>query len=366
MKLRKLTLRLLLTINACDIIIMLLVGLSDRINPISHPVLSLAGLTFPLWLTVNMLFLVLWLCLKWQYALLPVAGLLLGFHPVRAYFPLNAPQEKPAKAVKVLSYNVESYGYGKAWLPGHKYDENDIVDYISHSGADIICLQEASQQSMNDRLDAELRTRLPYEYHCMSDSSGEMIKIYSRWPFIKTERVHFKSYGNLSIAAWVKAGDKRIAIINNHLESNKLEDSDKTEFKTMVKGEASMREMRSSSETLIHKLESAAVIRSPQADAVHNYVNRCLAKGMSVILCGDFNDTPISYTHRTIGKGLTDCYITTANGAGFSYHKSGMLVRIDNIMCSPDITPYNAKVDNSIGKSDHYPIMCWLDLNLNS
>ena len=81
-----------------------------------------------------------------------------------------------------------------------------------------------------------------------------------------------------------------------------------------------------------------------------------------MIVCGDFNDTPLSYTHRVISNGLIDCFVETGNGPGVSYNRSKMYVRIDNILCTPDFKPYACKVDDSIKNSDHYPIMCWLKL----
>ncbi|MCI1292127.1 MAG: hypothetical protein LKG50_07120, partial [Prevotella sp.] len=53
-------------------------------------------------------------------------------------------------------------------------------------------------------------------------------------------------------------------------------------------------------------------------------------------------------------------YVSAGNGPGWSYHRSGMLFRIDHILCSSDWRPYGAKVDRKIKESDHYPIYCWL------
>ena len=79
-----------------------------------------------------------------------------------------------------------------------------------------------------------------------------------------------------------------------------------------------------------------------------------------MIVCGDFNTSPISYTHRRLTEYLNDAYTRTGNGVGNSYNRSGMYFRIDNILVSPDITPYGAIVDKSIKTSDHYPIFCFI------
>ena len=57
---------------------------------------------------------------------------------------------------------------------------------------------------------------------------------------------------------------------------------------------------------------------------------------------------------------MTDCYIASGNGPGISYHKNGMYFRIDHIFCSDDFEPFEAKVDDKIDNSDHYPIYTWL------
>ena len=84
-------------------------------------------------------------------------------------------------------------------------------------------------------------------------------------------------------------------------------------------------------------------------------------KDKNIILCGDFNDTPVSYSHYQLGKNLKDCYVATANGLGRTYNRYAMLVRIDHILCSPHFwKPYSCHIDNQVNYSDHYPIICYL------
>ena len=86
---KKYSLRIIAGANVATIVIMLLIGYSDRINPVAHPVMANLGLLFPVFLVANLCFLVLWLTVKRSWALIPIAGLLLGFRPIRVYTPLN-------------------------------------------------------------------------------------------------------------------------------------------------------------------------------------------------------------------------------------------------------------------------------------
>ena len=134
--------------------------------------------------------------------------------------------------------------------------------------------------------------------------------------------------------------------------------AEKKEFKNMVKGEMGKDTMQNVSRMLAGKLAEATRKRAPQAEAVADYLKR--HRGESIILCGDFNDNPISYARRTIARRLTDCFVESGFGPGISYHENRMYFRIDNIMCSKDWKPYNCKVDRKIALSDHYPMYCWL------
>lgn len=164
----------------------------------------------------------------------------------------------------------------------------------------------------------------------------------------------------MSCAFKLRVHHRDIIVVNNHLETTGLSLDDKEQFQQLIKGELGGRSVTRTSKWLINHLGRQTKKRAPEADAVARYI--AYHRGVPMIVCGDFNDTPLSYAHRTISKGLVDCYVESGNGPGISYHESRIYVRIDNILCTPDFKPYACKVDNSIKNSDHYPIMCWLKL----
>ena len=109
---------------------------------------------------------------------------------------------------------------------------------------------------------------------------------------------------------------------------------------------------------LIRKLAEASAIRAVQADSIARLVAGY--KGGGVIVCGDFNDSPISYTHRVVGEGLNDAFVESGNGFGISYNQNHFYFRIDNILLSKNLKSYRCTVDNTIKSSDHYPIWCYV------
>ena len=57
-KLKKITLQLIAGANVGTLLLMLLVGYSDRLAPADYPMLSTVGMAFPLFLLLNVAFLV--------------------------------------------------------------------------------------------------------------------------------------------------------------------------------------------------------------------------------------------------------------------------------------------------------------------
>jgi endonuclease/exonuclease/phosphatase family metal-dependent hydrolase len=73
-------------------------------------------------------------------------------------------------------------------------------------------------------------------------------------------------------------------------------------------------------------------------------------------VCGDFNDTPISYTYSTIKEKLADAFKESGIGIGNSYVGIPSL-RIDYILHDKKFNSYNYK-KNKYELSDHFPISC--------
>ena len=336
--------------NIASVVIMLLVGNVDKLNPVDHPLLASFGLGFPALLLINVGFLIFFAFFKRIYILIPLAGFLVCYPATRRYWPLNIGKETPAGSIKVLTYNAFNFNRQNQ----AENEPNPIIEYINGSDADIVCLQEAW-------LDAEVlaATKDTYKYKdsVANNQSGECLVLFSRFPIVGKERIRYASHSNMSAAFKVLIDRDTVTVINNHFETSGLSQADRTGFKEMIKGNTDKDSMRAESKRLLVKLGESARKRAPQAEAVARYIKDCDG---SIILCGDFNDNPLSYTHHVLENELTDCYVATGNGPGISYHYNAIFVRIDNIMCSSDWTPYNCKVDNSIGTSDHYPVYCWL------
>lgn len=343
--------------NVSTVIIMLAVGYSGSINPEQYPIASCIGFAFPVFLLINILFLIFWLLFAKRYALISTIGLILCYQPVRTYIPVNIGGDISGEEIHVMTYNVQCY----SGAPRYKDSFHDIFNYIRAQHPDILCIQEdaASGHYTFVHYDSIYQYR---DTARMGSNSATSLGIYTKYPIIKRERIPYKSLGNGSMAWWLDTGHDTIIVVNNHLESNHFSLDDRTLYTEMINGDKGKDSVKVGSQKLIHKLAEAAAIRAPQANAVDSFVTS--HSGERIILCGDFNDHPLSYSALTMSEHLDNCFVEAGRGVGLSYNLKGFFVRIDNILCSSHFKPVKCQVDETIDYSDHYPMHCWLKMQV--
>ena len=348
---------LLSAVSILAALLMVGVGYSDRLAPTDYPVLACAGMLFPAFVVLNIGILVFWLLVSWRRAMIPIVGLVLCYTPIRTFFPLHFNNDEvPDSALKVMSYNV--CGYSGLKRVDHPVDS--IVEYLRREMPDIVCLQEDYRHNPDPF--EQLKSVFPYNdtVHVNHNRSGEMnaVGIHSRFPIVRKEYIAYESKSNGSAAFFLLVDGDTVLVVNNHLESFHLSPEEKQQYKDMLKGRMVRDSAQAETRFLVDKLSKAQAIRAPQARAIHDYIER--HRHLPIIVCGDFNDTPISYARHTISQGLTDCYVEAGCGLGLSYNQKGFNFRIDQIMCSNHYIPLRCIVDSKIGLSDHYPVICWL------
>lgn len=329
---------------------------SAWIKPQSFPGVSYFGLVFPVFLILTAAFLLFWPFVSilrihrtaWKYAAISLAGMIGCAGSIRTYFPVNFPAEAPEGSLKVMSYNA----FGKVRESGIPAEDNPIVNYLLQSGADIICLQEANISADKEE-DKLLDAVYPYRHY----AKGYSLVLLSKYPIVADGRIDYISSGNASWWYELLWNNDTLLVVNNHLESYHLNEADRAEYVEIIR-QPEEANVRQNVDSLTAKLASANAIRGAQADSVAAFVESRLHR--PIILCGDFNDCSISYTHRQLTRQLNDAYTRSGNGPGLSYHRNGMYFRIDNILCSPCFRSYGAVVDRHIKQSDHYPILCTL------
>lgn len=354
---------LLLAANGLCAGMMLAAAFCPLLHPAAHPWLCGLGLTFPIFLVGNVCFLAMWLILQqYKASLLPLLTLLCCFSDIHTLFPINLSRPNPPHgSISLLSFNIMGFDGCRKGEQG-----NAILNYLKASGADLLCLQEYATGTDRKRhlMQKEIEEALEaYPYHAITNiggNSGHANKLacYSKFPILSARPVAYDSHYNGSVIYRIRVGEDTLTVINNHLESNKLTKQDKVVYEELL-SVPEKEKMRSGMKQLVKKLAEASAIRAEQADTLAKVLQR-VTDG-KVIVCGDFNDIPLSYAYHTIARcGLTDAFAHAGLGAGISYNQHHFYFRIDHILTGKALESYRCYVDRSIKESDHYPIRSFI------
>lgn len=85
---------------------------------------------------------------------------------------------------------------------------------------------------------------------------------------------------------------------------------------------------------LVLKMKSNYRKRAEQADMIHAEI-KC--SPYPVLVCGDFNDTPASYTYHRVRKDLVDGFRDCGSGYQYTFRQLYKLWRIDYVFYSESL-----------------------------
>ena len=247
--------------------------------------------------------------------------------------------------------------YNSFGLPGADNKANRTITEILKYDADFVCMQEAPKiDQFKHRIGEEQLNLLEKRYPYMGDSNAAMCFL-SKHP-VNTIRTHKdKKYFAFCVYETQVFGQQAY-IFNIHLESIGLTASDKELYMdlTSVNKEKTLRGVRS---RLMTKLSNAFKNRAGQAEMIRGIIDslQTVNKEARIFVCGDFNDTPYSYSYLTIKKGFNDAYADAGIGPTFTYNANRLYFHIDHILYEDDdIEAVSTRRGNS-RSSDHYPLV---------
>jgi endonuclease/exonuclease/phosphatase family metal-dependent hydrolase len=276
--------------------------------------------------------------------------------PIRIRKELYGGKEKlGTNTIKILSFNVRAFNIYE-WYSNPETSRS-IKNLIQSEHPDIICLQEYYETPDEKYKPETFFRNTPYKYiHFLSGPiSGYGIATFSKYPIIARGTISFRNTANETIFVDLKINGDTIRVYNNHLQSVRFhkKNYDFLDSLKLAYGEEDLREIKDISV----KLKRAFVKRSRQVDSISSHIRKC---PYPVLVCGDFNDTPVSYTYRKMKDGLKDAFVTAGEGIGSTYAGIFPSFRIDYILHSKEFDPLIfEKVEAEL--SDHYPIFCTLD-----
>lgn len=300
-----------------------------------------------------------------RHIILPVATgvtLLLILPSLRENFPISLP-EKPAEnapSLSLLTYNIhccEDIQTGKT-------GSSRALDYVMEQNADIVCLQELYSLDFvykNGYISAEQMQRMKALYPYTVAQGDIDARIFSKYPLKRVE-----SYFSPALKYFmyemveVDVPGHPLTLINLHLTSFSLNPGERSIINDMTHGATGMKKSVSAMKhSVYHKLTEAFRLR---AEAAHMLAELVRNIPGTLIVCGDFNDVPGSYSYTAIRKaGLEDAFCDASFGPTVTFNGFNLYFHIDQILYRGALRPYSIE-RGSLKSSDHYPLTVKFEL----
>lgn len=359
-----------LYLNILVALLLLLSCLSVYIRPERLWIFAFFGLAFPWLFIINLGFVLYWMLMRRTALLISLSIVLFAatFLGRVIRWPGSFGNDSVKKSqqpgpvpdtLKVLSYNVRAFNLYN-WAHD-KMASRAMLKFIASAEADIICFQEFYSQAEKKLSlkeipgNPDIAPHAYLHYYFVDKKGGRYgIATYSRYPIIRRGALTFDKTFNVCIYTDILRNGDTIRVYNNHLQSVRFRKGNYDFIDTIrfSYGEKQMSEIKDISA----RLKKAYILRSRQVDLIAAHIRQC---PYPVIVCGDFNDTPISYTYQQMSRGLLDSYMEAGHGTGTTYFGKIPSFRIDYIFHSQDFEAVNFETI-PISYSDHYPIMARL------
>ena len=348
------------------------------------------ALTTPVALGCTALLALYWLRRNWRVALLPVVALALTWPQVQRGLALHAPigekvstknQElgggktlrstffaAPPNTVSLISANVRIFNVYAQLRDPDFASSIGFIRWLAESPADVLCLQEYYNEPGGSKEDGSVfrseralgraNGRHSFVSTTLTNAIGAEfgMAIFSRFVIVRRGVIPF---GKLSQnhAMWAdlarpaaRTGRSRpdtIRVFNLHLQSMSMADAD------IAMATESRAGLRQKAPNLLRRFRNGAVARGAQVDTV---LARIARSPYPVLLAGDLNDLPYSYTYDQLADRLQNAWATAGTGIGATYNGKLPALRIDQQFASPQWEVLGCQVHQEINWSDHFPV----------
>ena len=340
------------------IISLLIAYLTPLIHPENLWLLPFFGLAYPILVAILFITIIYWLLMrKWKWVLALLVLFLIGISYFLRLFAFGEVIETPINAktsLKILSNNVQIFDL---------YDENrqqkyqtrdSIFNYSIAQEPDVVCFQEFyNKDNPTDFQTIQLFKKefkaVDYHQRFIYKPVGRQnfgVIMFSRLPVIAKGDVNFEYQDetnyNFCIYMDVVKNTDTFRIYNAHLQSFRISKIEDDTLKTeQIKG-------------IAEKLRTAYPKRADQAMSIHEHIQN---SPYPVIICGDFNDTPVSFVYNQFSSLLTDAFLNCGSGIGATYVGKLPAGRIDYIFHSSALVSIGFNIQKSYF-SDHRAVSC--------
>ena len=314
-------------------------------NPVKYPVPMFFGLYYIPIVLLNLLMLLLALLKRRMAVLIPVVALIPSLLLADRFVRFG--REEPAASgeqIKVLSYNLGRYGAGVQKVAADAA-VSGVRQFLLEQDADVVCLQEFSAP---DTL--ALGRYLPeYPYQARHLFKGKRWfgnVTLSKYPIRESQALTFPQSRNLSLVTDIDVHGRTVRVYNCHLESYSLS------FTALIQR---LFHKESFTDEVVQVHERVREATRRRSEQVGLLLRSEAESPWPNLVCGDFNDTPVSYTYRRLIQTKKDSFVEAGSGFGSSDSVLWPMLRIDYILLPQEWSAVRHETPR-IPWSDHYPV----------
>ncbi len=342
-------------------LLLMVSGFVPSISPATNSWLPLLGLAFPVFFLLMSLLFLFWLIQRKWRSLFALSCLLLNLGQASLYVQWNdtTAEEKAledrkesldevvnfgTQTFKVASYNAQLFGlYNDESSVGIVNTEympamDSFLRVLKAESADVVCLQEVYAKAGGLKLLSRfLKAEGGYDYsqsYTLSANRPYGMLVLSKYKIKRWQPISFgPNTGNMAMWVDVEITDSqyqrkkpRIRIYNLHLQSFRFA---KQDYAVMQKQTKQQQLDIEGSKGIITRLRLGYERRAEQVNLVKESMLAC---DFPKIVCGDFNDIPVSYTYRELSAGMKDAFGEAGRGLETTYKGSMPSFRIDYIL----------------------------------
>lgn len=347
----------LLVVTVLLSVVLLIAYLTPHVAPSTFGSLTIVGIFAPILYIGEVICLLCWMIMgRWKIvgvvALLLVPGL---FHISDFYnvVYMRQVEQKPSRgSFTLMSYNVRGFRNDSS----SRAVDNHVAYFESQELADIVCFQEYALDIPNvERIDSLFNARQNRLYVKDVVESGEVVlRTYSRFPIVGSGSLSGEGRGTSLWVDVIVGKNDTLRVFNNHLHSMNIssEDSSDIEHGKILNDGDRM-------QSIVDRIAKNSSIRAEYVDTLRTIVDSSPYRN---IICGDFNDTPMSYVYGELKDGYVDAFEQCGSGYGYTFRPMHGTLRIDYILFSQELEAESYLADKSNELSDHLPITARLKI----
>ena len=363
---------LLIVVTIISSIALLFSFAAKLLPPSFSNTVAYCGLFFSYLLFLNFILTLIWLFIAPAWALLPVFVILLNVNNIDRHFQFRGIEKPPvcANCLKVMTYNAKAFNI---YSSDQRSMNRQVINFLHNEKPDILCIQEysydksgktgfSSTEEIINALNIKNNERthkilLPYK-NKLGYEFG--MAIFSKYKIVDGGFVETSdSSSNKSMYVDIRFNGDTLRVYNIHLASMHLDSTDYETGKAIWAGSYDST-FNNKAQKLSQKISMAYVLRQHQAKDINAHISEC---PYPVILCGDFNDSPASFSYNKIMRGLKDSFRSSGKGTGTTYVGGNFpAYRIDYIAHDKQFNDFQYTVCKELTVSDHYPVYTYISI----